>query len=308
MAWHVRHVIFALGFAALVLPHSAHAADICEAIALRDVPAVEDASSVLKRGQIDGAITQYRVNKKTGNSVFCSHGGYCYPTHILENERNVEALRLTNCKIGARDSFDDPDDIFYAVDVIRSAISPERLKIDDVDNRLLQIGLCSACAGNAAYLYVTRPISKCAQIVRAALEGNPDAVATLNDDPNSCSSATETSQVSPASAPSFDCQKAKYANEIAVCQDSKLAHMDRNLADLYNGLRTIATPTERRLIDADQTHWIIQLRACGADSQCIANSYKGRVRYLYRNRPSACDQPDLQQPIGCDPGANFDIE
>jgi uncharacterized protein len=84
--------------------------------------------------------------------------------------------------------------------------------------------------------------------------------------------------------------------------------MDLNLAGLYTGLRSVATPRERKLLDADQVNWINQLRACGADVRCIADSYKGRVRYLYRNRPSACDGPELQQPIGCDAGAQFDIE
>jgi hypothetical protein len=58
------------------------AADICTAVALRDVPAIEDSSSMLKKGQFDTAITQYRVNKRTGETSFCSHGGYCYPIRI----------------------------------------------------------------------------------------------------------------------------------------------------------------------------------------------------------------------------------
>jgi hypothetical protein len=140
---------------------------------------VDAPSSILKPGEIDGAVTQYRVNKKTGIDVFCAHGGYCYPAHIVVNGRKVEALRLTNCKIGARDPYEDPDDVFCSLDVIRSAVPPARLKMDDVDNRLLEMGLCSACAGNASYAYVTKPKSKCAHLVREALEGNPDALATL---------------------------------------------------------------------------------------------------------------------------------
>src|SRR5262249_50691524 len=92
----------------LMLSTSASAADICKAIALRNVPALEAPESVLKRGEYDAAITQYRVNKKTGSTSFCSHGGYCYPTHIVENGAKVEALRLTNCKIGKRDEWNEP--------------------------------------------------------------------------------------------------------------------------------------------------------------------------------------------------------
>ena len=304
----MRQLLAAFALVTLISLTPVFAADICEAVALRDVPAKEDPSSILKRGEIDGAITQYRVNKKTGESVFCSHGGYCYPTHVPENGHQVEALHLTNCKVGARDTYDDPDDVFYAVDVIRTAVSPEMLKIDDLDNRLLQIGLCSACAAEAAHLYVTRPASQCAGVVKQALEGNPDAVEALNNDPQICPPDPTPVSVGTAVAPSFDCQRARYSDEIAICQDPKLAQMDLNLARLYTGLRSVAVPRERKLLDADQTNWFNQRRACGADVRCIADSYKGRVRYLYRKRPSACDGPELQQPIGCDAGAQFDIE
>jgi uncharacterized protein YecT (DUF1311 family) len=304
----MRKLLTASALVALISQTPVLAADICEAIALRDVPAKEDPNSVLKRGEVDGAVTQYRVNKKTGEGVFCSHGGYCYPTHVLDNGQQVEALRLTNCKVGARDAFDDSDDVFYAVDVIRTAISPEMLKIDDLDNRLLEIGLCSACAAEAAHLYVTRPASQCARIVKAALEGDPGAVEALNNDPQICPPDPTPASVATAVAPSFDCQRARYSDEIAICHDPRLAQMDLNLAGLYTGLRSVATPRERKFLDADQANWVNQRRACGPDARCIATSYKGRVRNLYRSRPSACDRPDLQQPIGCDPGAQFDIE
>ncbi|MCI4680595.1 hypothetical protein K9U39_18015 [Rhodoblastus acidophilus] len=164
----------------------AFAADICEAIVLRDVPAVEEPSSILRRGEHDTAITQYRVNKKTGMGSFCSHGGYCYPTDVLVDGQKVEALRLTNCKVGKKDDFDDPDDVFYRVDVLRSKVSPRELRVDDVDNRLLEMGLCSACAGNAAHYYVEMPNSKCGRLVKATLEGNPAALRTLKDGPGYC--------------------------------------------------------------------------------------------------------------------------
>lgn len=158
--------------AAMISAGSARAADVCEAVALHDVPAVENPSSILRRGALDTAVTGYHVNRETGERTFCSHGGYCYP---------AEALRLTNCKVGAHYETYDNETI-YDVDVIRSAVSPRRLKIDDVDNRMLELGLCSACAGNAAYFYVNRPASKCARIVREALENNPNANAALKEE------------------------------------------------------------------------------------------------------------------------------
>ncbi|WP_176946155.1 SH3 domain-containing protein [Bradyrhizobium sp. Rc2d] len=165
---------------------SAQAADVCKAIALHDVPALKNPTSTLKKGELDTAITQYRINKKTGEGSFCSHGGYCYPTHVQENGNKVEALKLTNCQVGKKDDLDDPEEIYYSVDVTRSKVGPSELKRDDVDNRLLELGLCSGCASNAAHLYVFQPQSPCARLVREVLEGNPDAVKILSAGPAYC--------------------------------------------------------------------------------------------------------------------------
>jgi hypothetical protein len=161
------------------------AADLCEAIALRDVAAVEAPDSVLSKGAHDTAITQFRVDKHTGMTTFCSHGGYCYPTHVHINGQKMESLRLLNCKVGK--VFDtDQDYVYYSVDVERSKNLPEALKIDYLENRLMEMGLCSACAGNVAMFYVQKPNSPCAQLAKKALEGNPEATAQLQRDPPYC--------------------------------------------------------------------------------------------------------------------------
>jgi hypothetical protein len=175
-----------VAIASFMLCAPASAADICKAIALRDVPALEAPESVLKRGEYDTAITQYRMNKKTGMTSFCSHGGYCYPTHVIENGAKVEVLRLTNCKIGKRDEWDDPEEIFYNVDVLKSALSETEQKIDELDNKLLDLGLCSACASNVAHFYVRQPQSRCAALTRKALGGDAQALETLKQDPDYC--------------------------------------------------------------------------------------------------------------------------
>jgi hypothetical protein len=166
-----KYLLATVAALAIVGSGSARAADICKAVALHDVPAVGNPSWILKRGAFDTAITGYHVNRQTGERTFCSHGGSCYPT---------ESLRLTNCKVGAHYETYDNEDI-YDVDVIRSAVSPRQLKMDDVDNRMLELGLCSACAGNAAYFYVNRPASNCARIIREALENNPNAIRALKE-------------------------------------------------------------------------------------------------------------------------------
>lgn len=166
---------------AVCVPATVSAADVCKVVALRDVAAIENPESVIPRGSYDEAITYYNVNKQTKMASFCSHGGLCYPTHVLVNGQRQETLRLVNCKVGAKDSEDD-EQVSYAVDVDRTKNSAAVLRADDVDNRFLELGLCSACASNVAAFYIHKPNSACGRLAKQALEGNPVAVGKLRDD------------------------------------------------------------------------------------------------------------------------------
>ena len=162
-------------------------ADLCEAIALRDIAAIESPDSVLQRGEHDTAITQYRLNKLTGMTSFCSHGGYCYPTHVYIKGKKIEALRLTNCKIGKPSDSDD-EEVTYSVDVVRIKNNSAKLRKDDLENKLLDMGLCNACADNVAEFYLKKPKSSCGKLAKQAIEGNPDAIEKLvNNFPDYCS-------------------------------------------------------------------------------------------------------------------------
>ena len=186
-----KDIYLAATFAlACAFTNNASSADLCKALALQDVPSVEDPSSILHKGETDDSVTQYRVDKKTGEAVFCSHGGYCYPAHTLVNGKKVEAFRLINCKVGKKEpepfGLKGETDYYYGVDVVRSMNSPDALRLDDLENKLLEIGLCSACADNVAQYYINKPTSPCAQLAKQALEGNPDAVDKLRNDPSNC--------------------------------------------------------------------------------------------------------------------------
>jgi hypothetical protein len=158
---------------------TANATDsICEAVAVHATTENDVFSYALKRGEIIGAITQYNVNKKTGVASLCSHGGGCYP---------AEALRLTNCTINkSKPQFVDKEEVSYGLDLDRSKVPPAVLRQNDVELKLLDLGMCNACADNAAAFYVKMPASRCATLVRQALEGDPTAVKTLKDMPDYC--------------------------------------------------------------------------------------------------------------------------
>lgn len=183
----VRAAPTILCIATLLGAGQGHAADICEAVALRDVPALESSDSILKKGSIDDSITQFRVNKRTGETSFCSHGGFCYPTHVMVGGGKFQALKMTNCTVDAKGlEFVGEDYIMYGVSPVRSKIDPDRLRIDDVTNKLLNLGLCEACADSAARIYVEKPQSQCAALVKQSLEGNPDTLGQLQDGPDIC--------------------------------------------------------------------------------------------------------------------------
>jgi hypothetical protein len=207
----VRTIALAAGLLLLLGLASgrAAAADSCSAVALMTIPdwgdgdPADSRGNLLIKGQVDDAITQYLVNRKTGNAVFCSHGGYCYPRYLTVDGQKVEALRLTNCKIGAVETGftgNGDDTITYDVDIDRSKASTATLKYDDLDNALLALGMCNACADNAADIYLKHPESRCGATVAAALAGNKQAIAALQAGPDYCTEDAATA-AAPAAMP-----------------------------------------------------------------------------------------------------------
>lgn len=175
------------------LPEVASAADLCRAVVLRPVRPVGVPGGRAERpGTVLTAVTQYARNRRTGQTSICSHGGYCYPTHVRVGGKLLPALRVTNCTVDLRRP-DPPipgivdDDIIYYFKVDRGRNSAAALRLDDVENRLLEMGMCSACAGTAADAYVHKPNSACGKLTRRVLEGNPVARRELvENDTNVC--------------------------------------------------------------------------------------------------------------------------
>jgi hypothetical protein len=159
--------------------------DLCRAVALVRVPSIENPESALAPGEVQDSVTQYRVSKKTGVGSFCSHGGYCYPRFITIGGKLTEALQLQNCRIGGK-TFEYEDDTGYSVDLDRSKNSQADLKYNDLTNTLLTMGLCNACAGNAAQYYLQKPSSECGLLVKSALEGDSTSKARLVEFPDYC--------------------------------------------------------------------------------------------------------------------------
>ena len=85
-----------------------------------------------------------------------------------------------------------------------------------------------------------------------------------------------------ASAASFDCNKARTADEKAICADRSLNDQDVRMAQLYDIVRHLVPMGTRGAIMDEQTVWLRQRRTCGASRACIARSYATRIAQLNR--------------------------
>lgn len=79
--------------------------------------------------------------------------------------------------------------------------------------------------------------------------------------------------------PSFNCRYARTRGEIAVCEDSGLASLDRQMASQYVSALREAGSEERRLLQQTRTRFLAYRDSCPNDS-CIAAAYRGRIREI----------------------------
>lgn len=83
-----------------------------------------------------------------------------------------------------------------------------------------------------------------------------------------------------AQAASFDCTRARTADERAVCGNRALEDKDVELATLYGLILRVVPMGSRDAIRGDQATWLAQRGRCGASVACIRRSYDGRIAAL----------------------------
>ena len=96
--------------------------------------------------------------------------------------------------------------------------------------------------------------------------------------PASPSTPSSSLPVPPAEGPSFDCTRAFYPDEKAICASPTLSALDRRLSRMYFQARSVAP--DPKVFREKQNQAIIDRRKCGGDEQCIANWYQQRMQQL----------------------------
>lgn len=79
--------------------------------------------------------------------------------------------------------------------------------------------------------------------------------------------------------PSFNCDKARARSEIAVCNNSDLAELDRFMASKYVSALRNADGGQRALLQRTRDDFLVYRERCG-NNACISDAYRGRMREI----------------------------
>jgi uncharacterized protein YecT (DUF1311 family) len=118
-------------------------------------------------------------------------------------------------------------------------------------------------------------------------DGNGAASGTVEPAPPSpagspragSSPASDQDHASASAHPSFDCAKAHTKGEIAVCSDSGLAALDRNMAAQYVRAMSAASPEQEAILRRTRDHFLAYRDRCPSRA-CIGDAYVGRMREI----------------------------
>lgn len=92
----------------------------------------------------------------------------------------------------------------------------------------------------------------------------------------------------PAHAASFDCARARAADEVAVCRNPRLSALDSEMGGLwyaYSRVPMLMGGNGARM-DAAQA-FLARRAACGRNVACLAAAYRARIEELHRDIANA---------------------
>lgn len=88
----------------------------------------------------------------------------------------------------------------------------------------------------------------------------------------------------PVQAASFDCRRAVYPDEVAVCRHPGLSQLDTEMGALWYSYSKVPYAMGANGERQDGAHAFLQRRsACGSDVACLRQVYRDRIRELKSN-------------------------
>ena len=111
-------------------------------------------------------------------------------------------------------------------------------------------------------------------------EGHDQATQQQQVQPGQLSQQPQQQPAQPQAAnPSFDCGNARSRSEVAICNDSGLAALDRQMAAQFNSGMSQADDEQRRLLKRTRDRFLSYRNRC-ADNACIAQTYRSRMNEI----------------------------
>ncbi|MFL6733364.1 MAG: lysozyme inhibitor LprI family protein [Sphingomicrobium sp.] len=98
----------------------------------------------------------------------------------------------------------------------------------------------------------------------------------VNPAPPANEPSTPADRATGSARPSFSCGSARTSSERAVCTNSGLAALDRQMASQFNRALSEAGPGERQMLLRTRTTFLNFRDRCGSEA-CIADAYRGRM-------------------------------
>ena len=87
----------------------------------------------------------------------------------------------------------------------------------------------------------------------------------------------------PAQAASFDCARARAADEVAVCRTPSLSNLDSEMGGLWYAYSRVPMYMGARGARMDEAQaFLTRRRACGRNTTCLAGAYRARIAELHR--------------------------
>ena len=83
-----------------------------------------------------------------------------------------------------------------------------------------------------------------------------------------------------AQAASFDCTRARRADEVAICGNRSLEDADVKMSTTYTLVLQLVGMGMRGDLRDSQTAWLRERGRCGGSVSCIAQSYRARTQRL----------------------------
>lgn len=93
---------------------------------------------------------------------------------------------------------------------------------------------------------------------------------------------------SPASAASFDCNRARAADEVTICRTPALSSLDSEMGGLWYAYSRVPMMMGGNGNRGDEAReFLDRRRACGADVACLTNAYRARIAALHEGIEAA---------------------